>query len=180
MAATTPKDKARTGRGCYARPIPSLLWPSPSICAAEATFTQARATSTIELAGAPDASHRKRVAPTVQSWHSTVMLSGPLSWLPGRPKARACPPGARNTPTRDLRSYALWGPFSGLPVFAGRTVQALRDHFLSVRAARQDHMTGPLVRLGGNRWLGPRTGTWVAHRGTGSAYLGLAPRSSPP
>ena len=78
MAATTPKDKARTGRGCYARPIPSLLWPSPSLCAAETTFTQARATSTIELAGAPDASHpRSTDCPK-------LALDGPLLWLPGR------------------------------------------------------------------------------------------------
>ena len=74
MAATTPKERRRRGRRCYARPIPSLLWPSPSICAAETTFTQARPPPRSNWLG-PRTRATGRVAPTVQSWHSTVMLS---------------------------------------------------------------------------------------------------------
>ncbi len=56
MAVTTPKDKARTGRGCYAADSLFIV-AQPADMRGRDHLPQARATSTIELAGAPDASH---------------------------------------------------------------------------------------------------------------------------
>ena len=75
VAATTPKERRRGGRRCYARPIPSLLRPLPTDMRGRDHLYPGPVPRPPPRSKGFPRTRATRVAPTVQSWHSTVMLS---------------------------------------------------------------------------------------------------------